>query len=104
MQPELIEGLDKALANIDPSKVTSQLILKAFEHAPGLVAQLQQVLDRNTDASASILAHTIQHPLDGTASGRLLVMSSYILRICLINSAIEMSTYLKPSSCPASDV
>ena len=69
MQPELIEGLDRALANIDPSKVTSQLILKAFEHAPGLVAQLQPVLYRSTDAPASILAHGIQQPVDTVMAG-----------------------------------
>ena len=68
MQPELIEELDRALANIDPSKVTSQL-LKAIEHAPGLVAQLQQVLDRNTGSSTSILAHTVQHTIEDSASG-----------------------------------
>lgn len=115
MQPELIEGLDKALANIDPSKVTSQLILKAFEHAPGLVAQLQQVLDRNTDASASILTHTIQQPMDTVMTSNFLQIwhADYIPAFCrcirrlspkhLFNMALTQFTCQAFSDCSTSN-
>ena len=51
LYPQLLERLDQELASTDPSKVTTQLILKAFEKCPGSLAAIQQILSGTADLS-----------------------------------------------------
>jgi len=116
LHPKLLEGLDAALATLEPMKttdaqsVTEQLFLKAFRNSPGASAELQQILACNTEAAAAILAR--MQPLEafgevgGSIKGDYLVLQTPIIQTPAAplkqgaKSALPRPTAPKPPAAP----